>query len=99
MVVRGRRSVARKRSGSGSRASSSSPSCYAPAPALADELAASPPRAYAMAKEGLQRGLEWTIDGEWSAAMLGQAHLIGSDDFREGVSATRKKRAASFTGQ
>jgi enoyl-CoA hydratase/carnithine racemase len=97
MVVRGRRSVARKRSGSGSRVSLSSPSCYAPAPA--DELAASPPRAYAMAKEGLQRGLEWTIDREWSAAMLGQALLIGSDDFREGVSATRKKRAASFTGQ
>jgi enoyl-CoA hydratase/carnithine racemase len=59
----------------------------------------SPPRAYALAKEGLQRGLEWTLDREWSAAVLGQAPLVGTDDFREGVSAARKKRAASFTGQ
>ncbi len=66
---------------------------------LAAELAELPPRAYALAKEGLQRGMESSIDREWAAGVLAQAMLIGTEDFREGLDAVTQKRAPRFTGR
>jgi enoyl-CoA hydratase/carnithine racemase len=64
--------------------------------ALASELAAMPARAYAQAKDGLQRGLDSTIDREWSAAINAQATLIGSAEF---AAAVRRISGASGTSQ
>ena len=66
--------------------------------ALARELAALPPLAYAAAKEGLHRGLESSMENEWMANVSAQSVLLGSQDFVEGVSAVKEKRAASFSG-
>jgi len=66
---------------------------------MAAELAALPPRAYAQAKEAIQRGLESTLDREWSAGVLTQAMLLGTEDFREGLAAVREKRQGRFTGR
>ena len=37
--------------------------------------------------------------GEWSSNVTGQSILLGTDDFREGLSAAREKRAATFSGR
>ncbi|MDX2276871.1 MAG: enoyl-CoA hydratase/isomerase family protein [Hyphomonadaceae bacterium] len=65
---------------------------------VARELAELPPLAYAAVKKALQRGLETTMDAEWSANVQTQAVLISSDDFREGLAAARERRQASFRG-
>lgn len=66
--------------------------------AFARELAALPPLAYAAAKEGLHRGMESSMENEWMANVSAQSVLLGSQDFVEGVSAIKEKRAASFSG-
>lgn len=65
---------------------------------FARELAALPPLAYGAVKKALQRGLETTMDAEWSANVQTQAVLISTDDFREGVAAATERRGASFRG-
>lgn len=66
---------------------------------LARELAASAPLAYAAAKQGLQRGLESSMEAEWQANLSNQALLLGSEDHREGLAAVTGKRAPQFHGR
>jgi 2-(1,2-epoxy-1,2-dihydrophenyl)acetyl-CoA isomerase len=67
--------------------------------ALAAELAAGAPLAYAAAKQGLQRGLESSIEAEWQVNLANQALLLGSEDYREGLAAAVEKRAPVFAGR
>ncbi|QKS00344.1 enoyl-CoA hydratase/isomerase family protein [Sphingomonas sp. CL5.1] len=64
--------------------------------AFAEELAAIAPLAYASVKEALHRGLETSMEAEWSANLLNQALLLGTEDFREGLDAVKAKRAPVF---
>lgn len=64
----------------------------------AAELASIAPLAYAAVKQALQRGLETGMEAEWSSNVVSQAVLLGTQDFREGLSAAKGKRAAAFTG-
>ena len=66
---------------------------------LARELAAAAPLAYAAAKQGLQRGLESSMEAEWQANLSNQALLLGSEDHREGLAAVTGKRAPQFHGR
>lgn len=68
------------------------------AQALARELADLPPLAYAAAKEGLHRGLESSMEGEWMANVSTQAILLGTEDFVEGLAAVTEKRSGRFRG-
>lgn len=67
--------------------------------ALAAELAALPPIAYASVKEALQRGLETSMDAEWSTNVAKQAILLSTEDFREGLGAVKERRKPSFAGR
>lgn len=67
--------------------------------ALARELAAIAPLAYAQIKEGLHRGLETSMDAEWQSNVMGQAMLLGTEDFREGLDAVKNKRPPAFAGR
>jgi enoyl-CoA hydratase/carnithine racemase len=67
--------------------------------ALAQELARLPALAYAAAKAGMHAALEGTLDAQWSANVLVQAALLGSEDFKEGVSALKDKRTPGFRGR
>ena len=67
--------------------------------ALADELAAAAPVAYTAIKEALHRGLETSMETEWSANVLTQSMLLGSQDFREGMAAVQDRRAPRFGGR
>lgn len=66
--------------------------------ALADEIAAQPPRALRMAKALLRQGRDANFDQmlELSAAVQALAHL--TDDHLEGVQAVIDKRPGVFTG-
>jgi 2-(1,2-epoxy-1,2-dihydrophenyl)acetyl-CoA isomerase len=66
--------------------------------ALADRIAAQPPRALRMAKSLLRQGREATFDQllEMSAAVQALAHL--TDDHIEGVQAVLEKRPGVFRG-
>ena len=67
--------------------------------ALAGELAASPPLAYAAMKEALWQGLEASFQDCWAGNVLAQALLIGSHDFKESLAAMKDKRSPSFEGR
>lgn len=67
--------------------------------AFATELAAIAPMAYATVKQSIQRGLESTMEAEWQANLPNQALLLGSEDFREGLSAVKAQRAPQFQGR
>lgn len=64
----------------------------------ARNMAALPAGAFAVAKATLHRGLQSTMESEWTTNVLNQAMLIGAPDFRRQVndrlSADRQKRAA-----
>jgi enoyl-CoA hydratase/carnithine racemase len=65
---------------------------------FAIELSQLPSLAYGAAKVAMHRGLETTMDAEWSANVLSQAMLLSSDDFREGLCAVKEKRPPRFQG-
>jgi enoyl-CoA hydratase/carnithine racemase len=65
---------------------------------FAMELSRLPPTAYAAVKQGLHRGLDSSIQNEWSANVFGQALLLSSNDFREGLAAVKERRPGTFTG-
>jgi len=67
--------------------------------AFAAELAALPPLAYATVKESLQRGLETSMDAEWTANVGKQAVLLSTEDFREGLMAAKERRKPNFAGK
>jgi 2-(1,2-epoxy-1,2-dihydrophenyl)acetyl-CoA isomerase len=66
--------------------------------ALADRIAAQPPRALRMAKSLLRQGRDANFDQllEMSAAVQALAHL--TDDHLEGVQAVIEKRPGTFRG-
>lgn len=66
--------------------------------ALATELTMTAPLAYAAVKAALHRGLETSMEAEWSANVAHQAVLLSSDDFKEGLAAVKAKRPAAFRG-
>jgi enoyl-CoA hydratase/carnithine racemase len=57
--------------------------------AFAQELGQIPAMAYTSIKQGLQRGLETSMEAEWQANLSNQALLLGSDDFRRQLAATK----------
>lgn len=65
---------------------------------LAAELAETAPRAYAAIKLALHRGLETSMEAEWSTNVLNQSILLGSDDHAEGLEAVKARRAPRFRG-
>lgn len=66
---------------------------------LATELTETAPQAYAAIKLALHRGLETSIEAEWSTNVLNQAILLGSEDHAEGLEAVKAKRAPKFAGR
>jgi enoyl-CoA hydratase/carnithine racemase len=68
----------------------------AAARAFAEDLARRSPRALAVAKAGLRRGMEGTLGGEWEFNIQAQSLLIGGPDFREAVAAMEQKREPVF---
>ena len=67
------------------------------AQALAAELAALSPTAYGFAKAALQRGLESTMDAEWSANAMAQAMLISGEDFSNAMQLLQDRRGSTPT--
>jgi enoyl-CoA hydratase/carnithine racemase len=67
--------------------------------ALAAELAATAPLAYASVKQAMHRGLETSMEAEWSANVLNQSILLKSDDFQEGLAAVKARRAPIYRGR
>ncbi len=67
--------------------------------AFAERLAEGPPLAYAVAKEGLRRGMESTLAAEWEFNLYAQAMLFKTRDFGEAVQAFRDKRKPEFEGR
>jgi hypothetical protein len=39
------------------------------------------------------------MQNEWAANVLGQALLLSSNDFREGLAAVKERRPGNFTGR
>jgi len=66
---------------------------------LAQDLGSIPPQAYRLAKQGFHRGLESTMETEWSANALAQAVLMSTEDFAEGVASVTERRAPGFVGR
>lgn len=67
--------------------------------AFARELGAIPAMAYASIKQGLQRGLESAMEAEWQANLSAQALLLGSDDFKQRLAATKAAIAGAKHGK
>ncbi len=66
---------------------------------LAKELAAAPPLAMAIAKEGLIRGMNSTLESEWSFNVYAQSMLLDSADHAEALKSRKERRAPSFAGK
>jgi 2-(1,2-epoxy-1,2-dihydrophenyl)acetyl-CoA isomerase len=66
--------------------------------ALARRIAAGPPRALAMAKSLLTRGLALDLETSLQWEALVQGLMIESEDHREGLAAFFEKRPPRFTG-
>lgn len=69
------------------------------ATALAEKLAAGPPLALSLFKEGLRRGMESSLAAEWEFNLYAQAMLLNSADFAEAVAAMAEKRQPEFKGK
>ena len=67
--------------------------------ALAAELAAAAPLAYASVKQAMHRGLETSMEAEWSSNVLNQSILLKSEDFQEGLAAVKARRAPVYSGR
>lgn len=67
--------------------------------ALASELAALPPLAFRAMKEGLWQGLQSSFEDCWATAVVNQAMLLGTHDFREGLDALKESRPPHFEGR
>lgn len=66
---------------------------------LARELGRLPPLAYASVKLALHRGLETSMEAEWSSNVNNQAVLLSSEDFREGLRAVKERTPPVFRGR
>ena len=66
---------------------------------IVKQLAAGPPLAFPVFKEGLRRSAESTLAGEWEYAIYAQAMLLNTDDFAESVEAFKAKRKPVFQGK
>lgn len=66
---------------------------------FAAECADTAPLGYAAIKEALHRGLETTMEAEWTANVANQAILIDSEDFAEGLDAVKNRRKPSYSGR
>ena len=66
--------------------------------ALAEKLAQGPPLALSIAKEGLRRGMESSLEKEWEFNLYAQSMLLNSGDFAEAVRARKEKRKPEFRG-
>ena len=66
---------------------------------MARQLAAGPPLALSVFKEGLRRGMESTLAAEWDFNLYAQSMLLNSEDFAESVAAMAEKRTPNFTGK
>jgi enoyl-CoA hydratase len=65
---------------------------------LASQLAAGPPLAYAATKRVLNAGTLSLLEAILHGEREGQAPLLASADFAEGMAAFQQKRPATFTG-
>ena len=63
---------------------------------LAVELAAKAPLALSIAKDGLRRGLESLMAGEWEFNVFAQSLLLNGKDFAEAVQAIAEKRKPHY---
>jgi len=67
--------------------------------ALAEELCQKAPLALAAIKAGVRRAIEHSLSDALAQEQTGQARLLLSQDFREGVRAWSERRPAKFTGK
>jgi enoyl-CoA hydratase/carnithine racemase len=67
--------------------------------ALAQRIAAGPPRVHAWLKRAVYGALDGTLEEALATERLGQGQLMRSRDFLEGVSAFLQKREPDFTGE
>jgi len=63
---------------------------------FSEELARKAPTALSVAKEGLRRGLESTMESEWGFNIYAQSMLLNGPDFEEAVQAMEQRRAPNF---
>ena len=63
---------------------------------FAQDLASKPRAALAVAKQGLRRGMEGTLAGEWEFNLQAQAMLMKGSDFAEAIEALEQKRKPVF---
>jgi enoyl-CoA hydratase/carnithine racemase len=66
---------------------------------IVSQLAAGPPLAYPVFKEGLRRSADSTLATEWEYAIYAQAMLLNTEDFAEAVEAFKAKRKPVFQGK
>lgn len=63
---------------------------------FAEDLATRAQNALRVAKQGLRRGMEGTLQGEWEFNLQAQAMLIKGDDYAEAVQAIEERRKPKF---
>jgi enoyl-CoA hydratase/carnithine racemase len=68
----------------------------AEARAFAEDLAARSPNALALAKVGLRRGMEGSLEGEWEFNLLAQSTLTSGPDFALALDALEAKRMPTY---
>jgi len=61
-----------------------------------DDMASRSQNALRVAKQGLRRGMEGTLNGEWEFNLQAQAALIKGEDYAEAVEAIEAKRKPAF---